>query len=52
MAFLDEIYVTILSKVPLWFLNGNYFGDLCNKILAVFFFLSLGLKVNLAYADY
>lgn len=51
MAFLDEIYVTILPKVQLWFLNGNYFRELCNKILALFF-LSLGLKVNLVYADY
>lgn len=35
IAFLDEIYVTLLSKVPLWFLNGNDIGEFCNKILAL-----------------
>lgn len=34
IAFLNEIYVTILLKVPLWFLNGNHIGEFCNKILA------------------
>lgn len=38
MAFWDEIYVTILSKVPLCFLNGNDIGEFCNNILALFFF--------------
>lgn len=35
VAFLDEIYVTLLFKVPLWFLNGNYIGEFCNKTLAL-----------------
>lgn len=38
MAFWDEIYVTILSKVPLCFLNGNDIGEFCNNILSLFFF--------------
>lgn len=35
IAFLDEIYVTLLLKVPSWFLSGNYIGEFCNKILTL-----------------
>lgn len=35
IAFLDEVFVTLLFKVPFWFLNGNYTGEFCNKILAL-----------------
>lgn len=51
IAFFDEIYVTLLLKVPLCFLNGNHIGEFYNKILAKFC-LSLWFKVNLVYADY
>lgn len=51
MAFWDEIYVTILSKVPLWFLNGNYIGEFCNRILALFFFFFFKASVALSLSD-
>lgn len=50
-AFLNEIYVTVMFKVPCWFLNSSRFEEFCEKTLALVS-LSLWLKVNLVYADY
>lgn len=50
-AFWNEIYVTVMFKVPWWLLNSIHFGEFYSKILALIS-LSLRLEVDLVCADY
>lgn len=50
-AFWNEIYVTVIFKVPQWFLNSIHFGEFYSKIPALISLL-LQLEVNLVCADY
>lgn len=55
-AFRNEIYVTVMFKVPQWFLNSIHFGELyrtipaltalCSRLEVVF------VRVDLVCADY
>lgn len=55
-AFRNEIYVTVMFKVPQWFLNSIHLGELYSTIPAL---IALRLRlevvfvgVNLVCADY
>lgn len=55
-AFRNEIYVTVMFKVPQWFLNSIHFGEFYSMI-PVLIALRLWLevvfvRVNLVCADY